>query len=118
MLKLLERAAISERPSLRLVRSDSADSRAAVADGDGEALGVGLRFDRQRAGFARVGVDDDVHAGLGDDRLEIGDAGFVHADLFGEPGEGVTNHRDVLRPCGEPHVKPFRLLAGGGAVCH
>ena len=69
-------------------------------------------------GLAVVGVDDDVHAGLGDDGLQVGDAGLVHADLLGEPGEGVADHRDVLRSGRERHLKPFGLLAAGGRVCH
>ena len=44
----------------------------------------------------RVGVDDDVHAGLGDDRLQVGDPGLVHADLLGQPGQRVADDRDVL----------------------
>ncbi len=95
-----------------------ADPGATVADGHGQALAVGLGLDHQRAGSVGIGVDDDVHAGLGDHRLQIGEPGLVHADLLGQPGQSVANHRDVLRPCGKPHLKPGGLLVGGGAVCH
>ena len=68
-----------------------------VADDDAEALGIGKRLHLERAGLAlRVGVDDDVHAGLGDDRLQVGDRRLVHPDLLGQPGESVTDDRDIL----------------------
>ena len=68
---------------------------------------VGHRLDLERAGLAlRVGVDDDVHAGLGDDRLQVGDRRLVHADPLGQAGDRVAHHRDVLRPRGKRHLQP------------
>jgi hypothetical protein len=41
-------------------------------------------------------VNDDVHAGLGDDRLQVGEAGLVHADLLRQAGQRMANYSDVL----------------------
>ena len=78
-----------------------ADAAAGVAHDDGQALVLRARLDLERPGPSSVGVDDDVHAGLGDDRLQVGDARFVHAELLGQPGECVADDRDVRRPRGQ-----------------
>ncbi len=73
-----------------------ADSRTFVANHDGQSFRVGPRLDAERPGLAPIGMQDDVHAGLGDDGLQIGQPGLVHADLLGQPSEGMANHSHVL----------------------
>ena len=77
------------------------DPHPEVADDDGEALLAGDRLDLEQTRLiGGVGVDDDVHAGLGDDRLQVGDARFVHPDPLRQAGEGVADDSDVLRSGG------------------
>ena len=119
--KLLERAAISERPSRRLGWSTSA--RGLIPEPESrtitlEAVGIGMGLDVERARLAAVGVDDDVHAGLGDDGLQVGDPRLVHADLLGQPGERVADDRDVLGPRWKGDRQPGGRVAFGGYVWH
>ena len=94
------------------------DAPALVADDDREPFGIGVGLDRQRARLPRVGVGDDVHAGLGHDGLEVGDSRFVHPDLLSEPGEGVPDHSDVLRFCRKQHLEPPGLFADSRGFGH
>ena len=119
--KLLESAAISERPRRRL--DGSASGRGRIPTPESRTTTVRpsdrrLRLDAERPGLAFVGVDDDVHAGLGDDGLQVGDPGLVHADLLGQAGQGVADHGDVLRASRKRHLEPCGLLAAGGRLCH
>ena len=119
--KLLERAAISDRPSRRLGALTSACGRMprpCIADDDGEAVGVGVGLDCKWAGLTRIGMGDDVHACLGDDGFEIGDPRLVHPDLLGETGEGVSDHRNVLRFCRKQHLEPPGLFADSRGFGH
>ena len=38
---------------------------------------------------AGVGMYYDVHAGLGDDRLQVGEGGLIHPHPFGQTGQRV-----------------------------
>ena len=80
------------------------DADAGVPHGHREAVGLGLGLDLERPGISFVGVHDDVHAGLCDDGLQVGDAGFVHAYLLGKACQGVPDDRDVLRFGRERHL--------------
>ena len=95
-------------PQARAVDAGArADPAAEVPHRDGQAVAVGHRVDFQQAGLAlRVGVDDDVHAGLGDDGLQIGGRSVVHPDPLRQPGDRVAHHGDVLRLRGKRHLEP------------
>jgi hypothetical protein len=93
-----------------------ADSDPPVADDDNQAVTVGAGLDVERPGAALVGVDGDVHAGLGDDRLEVGQARFVHPDLLRQPGEDVADHGNVCRFGWKHHLKPPGLVADRRAI--
>ena len=72
---------------------------------------LGHRLDLEQARLVlRIGMDDDVHAGLGDDRLQVGDPRFVHPDPLGQAGEGVTDDRHVLSPGGKRHLQPRSIV--------
>ena len=107
MLKLLERAAISERPSRGWLARRRPRGRMPVPLSRTVTVrpsSSGLGLDAERTRIALVGVDDDVHAGLGDHRLQVGDPGLVHADLLGEAGQRVADDRHVLGLGGKPSV--------------
>ena len=90
---------------------------ALVADDDGEPGVVGLGFDAERAGLAPVGVEGDVHAGLGDDGLQIGQPRFVHADLLGQTGQSVPDQSDVLRPRRQDQLQFLWPFGAYRSVC-
>ena len=94
--KLRVSAAISGRPRRRLRRSTSAsgpDPRAVVAHARPRATSSSRQASTSSGpGLSLVvGVDDDVHARLGDHRLQVGDLGRLHLERLGEAGERVAD---------------------------
>ena len=89
------------------------DPHPAIADLDRQALvlGEGVDFERPLAVLG-VGMDDDVHRRLGDDRLQVGERGLVHPQLLAEAGESMPNHGDVLRPGRQRHPQPRSIIRG------
>ena len=54
---------------------------------------------------SRVGVDDDVRAGLGDGQLDVRQRSADRVERLAESAEGVADHRDVLGAGGQGELE-------------
>jgi hypothetical protein len=67
-----------------------------IAHGYGETVFTGSHLHLHQAALLPVGVHDHVVAGLGDDRLQVGDGDRVHSERLRQSAHRVADYCDVL----------------------
>ena len=61
-------------------------------------------------------MDDHVHAGLGDNGLQVGDPLLVHAAVLRDAGDRVADQGDFAASAGEGDLESLWVFAAAGAV--